>query len=145
MKFVITPLVAILILASCNSTKKSPKPPDSEIIEFYSSAARGKYYACGDSVHTRPLDTFSVVISQSAGMGEHYEFDSAATSIRLVSKGLKDKPKPGDEHMVGGFANIEYKFVSGKPGEETVKFAYIYRGEADNTKDCKLKVVSAFN
>ena len=107
MNFVITPLFALLILTACNNTKKSPKPPDSEIIEFTSSGARGKYYACGDSVHTRPQDTFSVVISQSAGMGDHYEFDSAGTTIRLVSTGLKDKPKPGDEHMVGGFSKIE--------------------------------------
>ena len=134
----------VLLLSSCNSTKKSPKPPDSEIIEFYSSAARGKYYACGDSVHTSPFDTFSVVISQSAGMGDHYEFDSAGTTIRLVSTGLKDKPKPGDEHMVGGFSKIEYKFVSQKQGEEIVKFDYKYRGEPDTLRNCILKVYTTY-
>ncbi len=78
-------------------------------------------------------------------MGDHYEFDSAATSIHLVSTGLKDKPKPGDEHMVGGFATIEYKFVALKPLEETVRFDYKYRGVADSAKDCVLRVISAFN
>lgn len=145
MKITSTIVFFALLLSACKSTRHSNKPPDSEIFEFSSSAARGKYYACGDSVHTRPQDTFSVVISQSAGMGEHYAFDSASTSIQLVSTGLKDKPKPGDEHIVGGFSKIEYKFVTLKPGEETVKFAYIYRGDADTAKDCRLKVISSFN